>query len=126
MSATLIEPVTAEPGAPTVAQVVLRTPDQLRSSALLPVMCEVTEPIRSAQVTATVFFDGGAVTVGRGHASLEGRPVARKLAVAVELNELGRSLVSRPGGTTVVLDAVVQTAGSTVLSPSVPTVVVAC
>ena len=103
MSATVLE------SAALSTPVALRTPETLRNPALLPVMCELPlEAIRSCQVAATVVIDGTPVQVGRGSAGAEGRPVARKLAVAVELGELGRSLVARDGGATLALEAVVQ------------------
>ena len=48
----------------------------------------------------------GTVVVGRGSAHLDGRPSAHKLAVPVELNDLGRTLAG--SGASFTLDAVVQ------------------
>ena len=107
MSATVLESATS------ATQVALRTPATLRNPALLPVMCELpVEAIRSCQVAASVVVDGAQVQVGRGSAAAEGRPVARKLAVPVELTDLGRELVSRADGATLVLEAVVQSVTS--------------
>jgi len=103
VSATVLEPA-ARP-----TSVELRTPSSLRNPALLPVMCELpVEAIRSCQVAASVDVDGVQVTVGRGSAGAEGRSVARRLAVPVELTDLGRALVTRDGGATLVIEAVVQ------------------
>jgi hypothetical protein len=107
VSATVLEPA-ARP-----TPVALRTPATLRNPALLPVMCELpVEAIRSCQVAASVEVDGVRVTVGRGSAGAEGRPVARKLAVPVELTDLGRGLVVRDGGATLLVEAVVQGVGT--------------
>jgi hypothetical protein len=103
---TLVADVPA--GTSPGAHVELRSPERLRGQGVLPVLCALTGGvIVRCTVTATAMVDGRTVLVGRGSGHLEGRPIAHKLAVPVELTDLGRALVERPGGADLGLEATV-------------------
>ncbi len=102
--------IAAVPSAPAAGPALeMRAAHHLRNATILPVLCSLdAEAIRSCQVTASVVLEGRVVVVGRGSAQLGGRPSAHKLAVPVELNDLGRSLVTGPEAMAMTLEAQVH------------------